>query len=135
MPLPPPIAAGAANPAVEHLAVVESNAPTQALYEVPQFGLGLRRVQLVHDLERHRNDGAWVVGKRRFRHQDEKFALLEAPHYLLGGLLPRELPEELLDVLDFERAAVQRVLLDQVFQWVSVLLNARAFFPRGLRRR
>ena len=39
---------------------------------------------------------------------------------LVRGLLARELAEVLLDVLDFERTGVERVLLDQVFQRDSV---------------
>jgi hypothetical protein len=38
---------------------------------------------------------------------------------LLRGLLAREFAEELLDVLNFERARVERVLFDQVLKTLS----------------
>ena len=40
---------------------------------------------------------------------------LQAVEDLGGGLAPRKLAEELLDVLDLERAGLERVLLDQIF--------------------
>src|SRR6476620_4209323 len=47
-------------------------------------------------------------------------AVGEPAHDLARGLLARELAEIFFDVLDFERTRVERVLLDQVFQRVSV---------------
>src|SRR3954452_22730221 len=47
-------------------------------------------------------------------------AVGEPAHDLARGLLARELAEIFFDVLDFERTRVERVLLDQIFQRVSV---------------
>ena len=85
--------------------------PSKTLYQIAQLGLLFDRVQLVHHLERHRNDGAWVVGQRRFSHQDQELAVLQTLAYLVGGLFPRKFAEEFFDVLDFKRAAFQRVCL------------------------
>ena len=52
-------------------------------------------------------------------------------------LLAGELAEELLDVLDFKRAGVQRVLLDQVFQRVSAprsIADCERLFHRTVER-
>ena len=56
-----------------------------------------------------------IVGQRRLDDVNQVLAVGEALDDLGGGFLPAELPEELLDVLDFERAGFKRVLLDQVF--------------------
>ena len=116
VPLAAPVAAGAANPAVEHLPVLELHAVAQPRHEVHELGLVLVRLQLVHDLERDRRDHARVVGQRRLGDQDEELAVAQAIDDFLRGLLARELAEVLLDVLDLERAGFERVLLDQVFQ-------------------
>ena len=71
--------------------------------------------QFVHDLVGHRHQRARVVGQRRLGHQDEGLAIGQAVDDLPRGLAPRELTKVLLDVLDLEGAALQRVLLDQVF--------------------
>jgi hypothetical protein len=69
---------------------------------------------LVHDLERDRHDAAGLVGQRRLRHQDQGLAVAQPRHDLVCGLLARELAEELLDVLNLERARLEGVVLDQV---------------------
>ena len=42
-------------------------------------------------------------------------AVAEALNDFGGGLLPGEIEEELLDVLDFERALLEAVLLEKIF--------------------
>jgi hypothetical protein len=48
-------------------------------------------------------------------------ALAQAVHDLLRGLLAREFAEVLLDVLNLQRARVERVLLDQILQTRSMV--------------
>ena len=42
-------------------------------------------------------------------------AIAEALDHFGGGLLPREIEEELLDVLDLERALLEAVLFEKIF--------------------
>ena len=42
-------------------------------------------------------------------------AVGEALHHLRGGLLPRKIQEELLDVLNLEGSLLKRVLLETIF--------------------
>jgi hypothetical protein len=69
----------------------------------------------VRDLERHRDDGARVVGERCIRQQDEVSAPVEPPDDFGGGFLARELAEKLLDVLNLQRALLQILLSDVIF--------------------
>ena len=66
------------------------------------------------DLERHRHDLAGLVVERGLDHVDQVLAVLQPLDDLGRRLLAAELAEELLDVLDFERALLERVLLDDL---------------------
>src|SRR2546425_5149307 len=132
VPLSAPVVAGSADPAVKNLPVVELDAFAEPVDEVGELRLALVAPKLVHHLEGHRNDRAErVVRQRRLRHQDEKLTVPEPLDYLLGRFLPRELPEILLDVLDFERASIERVLLDQVLHWMGTGLRTRIMLSSG----
>ena len=119
VPLTAPVAARAADPAVQHLAVFEAHRVSQPRDEIGQLRLGLALAQLVNDLVRDGHDEPGIIGQRCLRHQNQGLAVAQARDDLLRGLLARELAEVFLDVLDLERAGVERVLLDQVLQTVS----------------
>ena len=72
-------------------------------------------MDFVRDLVGDRHDVGGVFRQRRFRHQDDVVASLEAPDDFRGRLAPRELAKEFLDVLDFKGALFESVLLDEVF--------------------
>ena len=67
-------------------------------------------------LVRRRHDGTGIVGKRRHRHQDEMIAVLQPPDDLGRGLAALVLAEELFDVLDLERALLERIFRDAMLQ-------------------
>ena len=89
--------------------------PSSRLDQIAQLGLAFEPAQLVHDLVGHRDERGRLVGQRRLGHEDQRFAAGEPLQHLGGGLAARELAEELFDVLDFEGAGLERILLDQVF--------------------
>ena len=66
-------------------------------------------------LEGHRHERAGLLGEGRFRHQDLMIAVGEPLNDFSRRLLAREIEEELLDVLNLQRALLESVLLDQVF--------------------
>src|SRR6185436_6482585 len=121
MPLTPPIAPCAADPAVQDLAAVEPDAVLQARDQILQLRFRLERAQLVDHLVRDRYDRPRLVTERRFGHQDQELAMPEAVGDFVRRLFSRKLPEEFLDVLNLERAGIQGVLLDEVFHSLSVL--------------
>ena len=110
-----PVAARAADPGVEHAAAVELHVVAQPVDEIDELRLGLVRRDLVRHLERHRHDRAGIVGQRRAREQNQVRAALQAPDDFGRGLLARKLAEELLDVLNLERALLEVVLGDVIF--------------------
>src|SRR6185436_14498072 len=88
----------------------------EAADQVAQLWHGLVGTNLVDNLVGHRDERPGrIVGKRRLRHQDQRLAIAQARDDLVSGLPTRELPEIFLDVLDFPRPRLERVLLDQVF--------------------
>ncbi len=121
VPLAAPVAPRAADPAVEHLATLEPHGILQPGDEIRELWLVLAFAQLVDDLVRHGHDEPGIRWQRRFGHQDQGVALAQAVHDLLRGLLAREFAEVLLDVLNFQRARVERVLLDQILQTRSMM--------------
>ena len=92
----------------------------EAGHQIDELGLALVHADLVHDLERDGHDHAGVVGQARFGHQDQELAVAQTGDDFRRGLLARELAEVFLDVLDFERAGFERVLLDQIFHQDSI---------------
>ena len=88
----------------------------QARDEIHELRLVLVLAQLVDDLVGDRHDETGVVRQRRLRHEDQELPIAQPRHDFLRGLLARELAEVLFDVLDFERAGIERVLFDQVLQ-------------------
>ena len=115
VPLAAPVAAGAANPLIQHAAAVEFDTVLELRHEIRKLGVALVRAQLVRHLERDGHDHARIVREWRLRHEDLMVTIAEALNHFGGGLLPREVEEELLDVLDFERALLQGVLLEKIF--------------------
>ena len=115
VPLAAPVASGAADPAVEHLPVLERDAVAELGDQLDELGFPFLTFQLVHHLEGDRRDHPLVIGQARLGNQDEELAVPQPVDDLPRGLLAGELPEELLDVLDFERPGFKGVLLDQVF--------------------
>ena len=121
MTLPAPVAARAADPAVEHLAAVELHARRSA---APPGRPASGRLRLARSSCTTLNDTGTTVpgssgsGASAIRIRNSRSA--RRSHDLARGLLARELAEVFLDVLDFERAALEGVLLDQVFQSISV---------------
>ena len=69
----------------------------------------------MRDFVRDRNDRQPVVGQRRFGHQDLVVAVAQPRHHLGRHLAPRKFAEKLFDVLNLQRALLQRILLDAVF--------------------
>ena len=65
-------------------------------------------------LERHGHEVAGLFRQPRFGHQNLMVAVRQPLHDLGGALLPRKVEEELLDVLNLERALLKPVLLDQI---------------------
>ena len=57
-----------------------------------------------------------IVGKRRHRHQDEVIAVLQPPDDLGRRLAALVLAEEFFDVLNLERALLEGILRDAMFQ-------------------
>ena len=110
-----PVAAGGANPAVEHPAADEVDGVAEPLDQVVQLRVALVEPNLVPDLVGHRHDLAGIVGQRRLGHQDDVVAVAETPGDFGRGLAPAELPEPLLDVLDLQRTLFEVVVADQVF--------------------
>src|SRR5207237_894715 len=78
--------------------------------EIGELRIPLLRPQLVRHLEGDRHDRARVVRQRRLRHQDLMIPIGKALHHFRSGLLAREVEEELLDVLNLERALLKSVL-------------------------
>src|SRR5262245_16743706 len=109
-----PVAARAADPGIEHAAPGELHVIVQPVYQVDQLRLGFRTLDLVRDLERHRHDGSRIVGQRRVGEQDQVRAADQTAGDFRRGLLARELAEELLDVLNLERALLEIVLRDVI---------------------
>src|SRR5439155_769881 len=129
-----PVGARAADPLIEHSAVLEIDAIVELRDEIRQLRVALLRAQLVRDLERDRHDRARVVGQRRLGHQDLMIAIGETLDHLGRGLLPGEVEKEFLDVLDFERALVQPVLLQEVFHNRPTIAGCRAGSAGGPHR-
>ena len=103
----------------------------QPVDEVVELGFGFGGLDLVGHLERHRHHGPAVVAEGRVREQDEVGAAGQPAHDLRGGLLARELAEELFDVLDFEGALLEVVLGDVIFHqlpdfWASLAQVSRS---------
>jgi hypothetical protein len=73
-----------------------------------------------HAASKAQLDNTHDYEETRFGDQDQELAVAQPRRDFRCGLLARELAEVFLDVLDFERTRVERVLLDQVFQRVSV---------------
>ncbi len=128
MPLAAPVAARTANPAIEHLAVLELDAVMEARHEVDELGFGLVRAYLVHDLESDGRDHAGIVGQRRLGDQYQVLAAAQTGRDFCRRFLAGELAEIFLDVLDFECAGLERVLLDQIFHQCS-MPNAQCVRP------
>src|SRR6476646_4093612 len=105
-----PVASRAANPGVQDLPSLELHRAVEAPHEIGELRGRLVAADLVPDLERHRNDLARLVFEGRLEHVNQVLAVLEALDDLGRGLLAPELAEELLDVLDLERALFERVL-------------------------
>ena len=91
----------------------------QPVHEVDQLRFRLGMLDLVRDLERHRDDRSGVVGQRRGREQDEVPAPGQPADDFRRRFLPRELAEELLDVLDLQRTLLEIVLLDVIFHGLN----------------
>jgi hypothetical protein len=93
----------------------------------------------VHHLERHGHHGPGIVLQPRLGHENQELPVPQPIRDLRGGLLARELTEKFLDVLDFKRAGIEWVLLDQVFQGVSaprsISNSLLLFHERGQVRR
>ncbi len=87
----------------------------QPVHQVDELRLGFRMLDLVRDLERHGDDAARVVGQRCRREQNQVPPARQPAHDFRRGLLPRELAEELFDVLNLQRALLEIVLLDVIF--------------------
>ena len=115
VPLSAPVAARTADPLVEHAPAVELHHVVELRDQIGELRVVFVRPQLVRDLERHRNHRPGIVGQRRLGHQDLVVAVVEPVDHFRGGLLPREIEKELLDVLDFERSLLEPVLLQEVF--------------------
>ena len=107
--------ARAADPLVEDAAAVELDAVLELRDEVRELRIGLVRPQLVRHLERHGHERPRFVGQRRFGHEDLVIAVGQALDDLGRGLFPREIEEELLDVLNFQGALMEAVLLQEIF--------------------
>ena len=84
--------------------------------QLHQLGLVFLASNLVSHLVGDRHDGARIVRQRSHGNENQVWTIGKAGDNLGSGLLPRELAEVLLDVLDFEGAALEGVLLDQIFQ-------------------
>ena len=67
-----------------------------------------------------------------YQHNLGRLALEKALDDLVGGFLPRELAEELFDVLDLQRARLERVLFDDV---LHLPLHKTATLPESAPRR
>ena len=117
MPLAAPVLPGAANPLIEHTAALELHHVLELEDEIGELGIGFRCLELVRDLERHRHDRRAVVGKRGLGHQDLVIPIGQPPDDFAGVLLARKIEKELLDVLDLERALLERILPNQIFHW------------------
>ena len=116
MALAAPVAPGAADPGVQHPPAVEVHVALQPRHQIGELGVRrFDRPDLVRDLERDGNDGARIVGERGIGEQDQMGAAVEPPHDLGRGLLARELAEELLHVLNLQRALLEIVLGDVIF--------------------
>src|SRR6266511_3608497 len=74
----------------------------------------------MNNLVRNRHERPRIIRQRRFCHENERFAVLKPFDDFSCRLSARKLAEELLDVLDFKRAGLEWVLLDQVFHQVSM---------------
>src|SRR4029453_12798913 len=83
-------------------------------------GFDLLCANLVHDLEGDGCDHTGIVGQWRLGDQDQVFAVAQTGRDFRRGFLAGELAEVFLDVLDFERARFERVLLDQIFHQDSI---------------
>ena len=130
-PWPAPVAAGPADPAVEHAAIDEVDGVAEAVDQVVQLRIGLRpggsRDRPCRRPARPGRDRrAAALG-----HQDDVVAVAQPPGDFGGGLAAAELPEPLLDVLDLERTLFEVVVADQVFHGSGV----RPRRPSCLRRR
>jgi hypothetical protein len=84
----------------------------------------------VNDFERHGRHHAGIVRQRGLGDQNQELAVLQARDDFACGLLARKLTEKFFDVLNFERAGFEGVLLDEVFQSVSIV-PGRAAVSRG----
>ena len=88
---------------------VEVHVVAQPHDQVGQLRDALLGPDFVGHLVRRGHDGAGIVGKRRHRHQDEVIAVLQPPDDLGRSLAALVLAEELFDVLDLERALLERI--------------------------
>src|SRR5262245_53428658 len=113
--LPAPVAPRAANPGVQHASARKPHVLVETADEIRELRIRLVHGDFVRDLERHRHDGARIVGQRRVRHENQMRAALKAVHDFRSRLLARKLAEVFLDVLNLQRTLLERVLRNEIF--------------------
>ena len=116
MTLAPPIAARAADPGIEDAPAIEFHVVTKTLDQVRQLRNLLLGPDFVRHFVRRGDDGAGIVREWRHRHQNKVVAVLQAPDDLGGGLPALVFAEELLDVLNLQRALLEWILRDAMLQ-------------------
>src|SRR5262245_32801923 len=115
MTLAAPVASRPANPRIQDSPAREVHVLVKSPDEIGKLRIGLVHRDLVRDLERHGHDGTRVVGERRVRHENQMRAALQARDDFRSRLLARKLAEVLLDVLNLQRALLERVLGNEIF--------------------
>ena len=116
MALAAPVAPGAADPGVQDAPAVELHVAVAAGHQIGELGVRVSAGRIsCATLNETGTTRARVVGQRRVGEQDQMGAAVEPPHDLGRGLLARELAEELLHVLNLQRALLEIVLGDVIF--------------------
>ena len=104
-----------ANPLIEDTAALELHDVLELDDEIGELGIALRRASSCATLNDTGTTVDGIVGKRGLGHQDLMIAIRQPRDDLRRGLLAREIEEELLDVLNLERALLEPILPDEVF--------------------
>jgi hypothetical protein len=110
-----PFFAGAADPTVKDFPVRKFDHVAQFVDQFRKLDVGFSALEFVTDLVGDGDQNTIVVFGRCHRQQDQVLAILQTLDNFLGGLLPLEFRKTFLDVLDFKRSGLERVLTDDVF--------------------